>query len=136
MPAEWISFTSCPAAGPAAAEAHAHDVGTARRRPTRTPAAGDSNGPAVTGALVNAAAIVRYIRSRAPEVVTLVRMGHEARERCDEDDLCAELHEADFGGRRRAFLSMPWTGPDAAGQAQQYFVWGATAAMVRKAYVS
>lgn len=45
----------------------------------------------VTGALVNAAAIVRYIRSRAPEVVTLVRMGHEARERCDEDDLCAEL---------------------------------------------
>lgn len=45
----------------------------------------------VTGALVNAAAIVRYIRARAPEVVTLVRMGHEARERCDEDDLCAEL---------------------------------------------
>jgi 2-phosphosulfolactate phosphatase len=45
----------------------------------------------ITGALVNAAAIVRYIRSRAPEVVTFVRMGHEARERCDEDDLCAEL---------------------------------------------
>ena len=45
----------------------------------------------VIGALVNAAAIVRYIRSRALAVVTLVRMGHEARERCDEDDLCAEL---------------------------------------------
>jgi 2-phosphosulfolactate phosphatase len=45
----------------------------------------------ITGALVNAAAIVRYIRSRAPELVTFVRMGHEARERCDEDDLCAEL---------------------------------------------
>ena len=43
-------------------------------------------------------------------------------------------HEADFGGRRREFLSMPWTGPDAAGQAQQYFVWGATAAMVRNFY--
>jgi 2-phosphosulfolactate phosphatase len=45
----------------------------------------------ITGALVNAAAIVRYIRARAPPVVTLVRMGHEARERCAEDDLCAEL---------------------------------------------
>jgi 2-phosphosulfolactate phosphatase len=45
----------------------------------------------ITGALVNAAAIVRYIQLRAPETVTLVRMGHEARERCDEDDLCAEI---------------------------------------------
>lgn len=43
-------------------------------------------------------------------------------------------HEADFGGRRREFLSMPWTGLDAAGQSQQYFVWGATAAMVRNFY--
>lgn len=45
----------------------------------------------ITGALVNAAAIVRYIRSRAPRRVTLVRMGHEARENCPEDDLCADL---------------------------------------------
>jgi 2-phosphosulfolactate phosphatase len=45
----------------------------------------------VTGALVNAGAIVRYIRSRAPASVTLVRMGHEARERCAEDDLCAQI---------------------------------------------
>ena len=45
----------------------------------------------LTGALVNAAAIVRYLRARNPSEVTLVRMGHEARERCDEDDLCAEL---------------------------------------------
>jgi 2-phosphosulfolactate phosphatase len=45
----------------------------------------------ITGALVNAAAIVRYARLRAPEVVTLVRMGHEATQRCEEDDLCAEL---------------------------------------------
>jgi 2-phosphosulfolactate phosphatase len=45
----------------------------------------------ITGALVNAAAIVRYIQSRRPERVTLVRMGHEARERCQEDDLCAEI---------------------------------------------
>lgn len=45
----------------------------------------------LTGALVNAGAIVRYVRARRAEEVTLVRMGHEARERCDEDDLCAEL---------------------------------------------
>ena len=53
-----------------------------------TCAAGDE---VITGALVNAAAIVGYVQARAPEVVTLVRMGHEARERCAEDDLCAEL---------------------------------------------
>lgn len=45
----------------------------------------------LTGALVNAGAIVRYIQARQPSIVTLVRMGHEARENCDEDDLCAEL---------------------------------------------
>ncbi|HEU4485487.1 MAG TPA: 2-phosphosulfolactate phosphatase [Povalibacter sp.] len=45
----------------------------------------------ITGALVNAAAIVRYIQARQPSHVTLVRMGHEARERCEEDDLCAEI---------------------------------------------
>lgn len=45
----------------------------------------------ITGALVNAGAIVRYIRSRAPATVTLVRMGHEAVERCAEDDLCAQV---------------------------------------------
>jgi 2-phosphosulfolactate phosphatase len=45
----------------------------------------------ITGALVNAAAIVRYIHARRPQHVTLVRMGHEARERCEEDDLCAEI---------------------------------------------
>lgn len=45
----------------------------------------------ITGALVNAAAVVRYIQSRKPERVTIVRMGQDARENCDEDDLCAEI---------------------------------------------
>jgi 2-phosphosulfolactate phosphatase len=44
----------------------------------------------LTGSFVNASAIVRYVQQRRPEVVTIVRMGHEARERCAEDDLCAE----------------------------------------------
>ncbi|MBS0394568.1 MAG: 2-phosphosulfolactate phosphatase [Proteobacteria bacterium] len=46
---------------------------------------------ALTGSLVNAAAIVRYLRARRPALVTIVRMGWEARERAPEDDLCAEL---------------------------------------------
>ena len=45
----------------------------------------------ITGALVNAAAIVSYVRAKRPQQVTIVRMGHEARERCAEDDLCAEI---------------------------------------------
>ncbi len=53
----------------------------------------------LTGSLANAAAIVRYLRRRAPARVTLVRMGHEARERCPEDDACAELLAARLAGR-------------------------------------
>jgi len=45
----------------------------------------------LTGSLVNAAAICRYIAHLAPAQVSLVRMGQDARERCHEDDLCAEL---------------------------------------------
>lgn len=52
----------------------------------------------IAGALVNCAAIVRYIRARDPPDVTLVRMGQEARERCAEDDLCADLIAARLRG--------------------------------------
>jgi 2-phosphosulfolactate phosphatase len=44
----------------------------------------------LTGAFVNISAVRHYIASRAPQQVSLVRMGHEARERCAEDDLYAE----------------------------------------------
>jgi 2-phosphosulfolactate phosphatase len=44
----------------------------------------------LTGAFVNISAVCRYILARAPHRVSLVRMGHEARERCAEDDLYAE----------------------------------------------
>ncbi|HEY0820882.1 MAG TPA: CoA pyrophosphatase [Rhizobacter sp.] len=43
-------------------------------------------------------------------------------------------HSIETAGVRREFLSMPWTGPDATGQLRQYFVWGATAAMLRNLY--
>jgi len=48
--------------------------------------------------LLNAAAICRYIAGLAPAEVSLVRMGQDARERCDEDDLCAEMLAARLRG--------------------------------------
>ncbi len=53
----------------------------------------------ITGALVNAGAVCRHLARRAPRVVSLVRMGQEARERCAEDDLCAALIRARLEGR-------------------------------------
>ncbi|KQV78755.1 CoA pyrophosphatase [Rhizobacter sp. Root1221] len=43
-------------------------------------------------------------------------------------------HAAEFAGRRREFLSMPWNGSGADGHPRHYFVWGATAAMLRNLY--
>jgi 8-oxo-dGTP pyrophosphatase MutT (NUDIX family) len=43
-------------------------------------------------------------------------------------------HAAEFEGVKRQFLSMPWQGVDASGQPREYFIWGATAAMLRNLY--
>lgn len=43
-------------------------------------------------------------------------------------------HVVEVNGSEREFLSMPWVGIDAAGQPRRYFVWGATAAMLRNLY--
>lgn len=43
-------------------------------------------------------------------------------------------HAIDIGGVQREFLSMPWEGIDASGQPRRYFIWGATAAMLRNLY--
>jgi 2-phosphosulfolactate phosphatase len=51
------------------------------------------------GALVNAGAICRYVSALAPQRVSLVRMGVEARERSEADDVCAELMEARLSGK-------------------------------------
>ena len=45
-----------------------------------------------------------------------------------------QRHEFDYEGARRAFLSMPWEGVDREGQPRHYFIWGATAAMLRNFY--
>ncbi len=43
-------------------------------------------------------------------------------------------HALDWAGVKRQFLSMPWQGVDVSGQAREYFIWGATAAMLRNLY--
>jgi 8-oxo-dGTP pyrophosphatase MutT (NUDIX family) len=43
-------------------------------------------------------------------------------------------HAAEFEGVQRQFLSMPWQSVDAQGQPREYFIWGATAAMLRNLY--
>ena len=43
-------------------------------------------------------------------------------------------HAVELNGARREFLSMPWDGVDAQGQTRRYFIWGATAAMLRNLY--
>ncbi len=47
----------------------------------------------LTGAFVNAEATAKYIRTKSPELVTLVRMGFHAEISSDEDNLCAEYLE-------------------------------------------
>jgi len=57
-------------------------------------AAASSAAEIVTGSLVNAAAIARYIRSRAPERVSLVAMGLAGSSGTPEDRLCARYVKA------------------------------------------
>jgi len=40
----------------------------------------------------------------------------------------------EVGDVRREFFSLPWPGTDAAGRPRRYFIWGATAAMLRNLY--
>ena len=45
-----------------------------------------------------------------------------------------QRHAVDVGGVRREFISVPWTGTGIDGQPRRYFIWGATAAMLRNLY--
>ena len=53
----------------------------------------------ITGSLVNADAVVRYIRSRNPEQVSIVAMGKAGLSSAAEDVLCAEYLKARLEGR-------------------------------------
>ena len=45
-----------------------------------------------------------------------------------------QRHRFELAGQQRQFLSMPWQGQDEQGRPQRYFIWGATAAMLRNLY--
>ena len=48
----------------------------------------------ITGSLVNADAVVRYIQQKNPSIVSLVAMGYAGKLPADEDLLCAEYIES------------------------------------------
>lgn len=60
----------------------------------------------VTGSFVNAGAIVRYIQKRQPPKVSLVCMGYSARQKAEEDTLCAEYIYNKLKGLESDFKSM------------------------------
>jgi 8-oxo-dGTP pyrophosphatase MutT (NUDIX family) len=45
-----------------------------------------------------------------------------------------QRHAVEFAGATREFFSIPWQGHDANGVPRRYFIWGATAAMLRNLY--
>jgi 8-oxo-dGTP pyrophosphatase MutT (NUDIX family) len=45
-----------------------------------------------------------------------------------------QRHAVDLLGATREFFSIPWQGEDAQGVPRRYFIWGATAAMLRNLY--
>lgn len=59
--------------------------------------------PLLTGSLVNAGAIVKYIRVARPERVSLVAMGYRAQVSAEEDLLCAEIIAARLKGENKNF---------------------------------
>lgn len=74
----------------------------------------------LSAALVNATATAELVRALAPRVVTLVRMGHEAREPCEEDTLCASLIASRLRGEDFDVAGIPERLAKAAG-AQKFF---------------
>lgn len=80
-------------------------------------------------------------------VVALVRPGFELKLNSGEVSEVFEVplqflmtpahhlhHRFEFAGGQRQFLSMPWRNTEQLEPAQEYFIWGATAAMLRNFY--
>lgn len=57
----------------------------------------------ITGSLVNAAAIARFITMANPEIVSFVAMGYRALESAPEDLLCAEYIISQIKGEKESF---------------------------------
>jgi 8-oxo-dGTP pyrophosphatase MutT (NUDIX family) len=98
----------------------------------------------VIGALPNYTTVTRFV---VTPVVALVQPGYALKLDAFEvaeafevplDYLMTPAHHrrhlVDNAGVRRQFLSMPWEGPGLDGVHRNYFIWGATAAMLRNLY--
>jgi 2-phosphosulfolactate phosphatase len=57
----------------------------------------------ITGGIVNAAAIIRFIKSVKPDYVSLVAMGYRALQSAEEDLLCAEIIKSGLTGKNENF---------------------------------
>lgn len=57
----------------------------------------------LTGSLVNAGAIINYIKSRNPEHVSLIAMGYRAETSAEEDLLCARIIESELKGKTGSY---------------------------------
>ncbi len=60
----------------------------------------------ITGSFVNAGAIIRYIRKKAPDTVSLVGMGYAGLYQVEEDAGCAEYIVSELEGRKNDFEAM------------------------------
>jgi 2-phosphosulfolactate phosphatase len=60
---------------------------------------------AITGSIVNASAVVRYIKKLDPPLVSLVAMGYRATQTSAEDILCAEIINSGLRGTDKDFRS-------------------------------
>ena len=60
----------------------------------------------LTGSFVNAGAIVRYIKEKKPEIVSLVCMGYACQYPTDEDTLCAEYIKNELEDKPSNFNEM------------------------------
>lgn len=58
----------------------------------------DGASEVITGSLVNASAVARYVRARRPPIVTLVAMGHEGATPSAEDEIAADCIAAGIRG--------------------------------------
>ena len=68
--------------------------------------AADRADEVITGSFVNAGAIIRYIRERQPDVVSLVCMGYSADYEVEEDTFCAEYIKNALENRTSDFEEM------------------------------
>jgi 2-phosphosulfolactate phosphatase len=60
----------------------------------------------ITGSFTNAGAIIRYIKSKSPEIVSLVCMGYACQYPTDEDTFCAEYIKNELEGKPNNFEAM------------------------------